>query len=387
MLACIVLTFIITLFWNDYFVHVLGEMGQHVFMDYFWSVCDSMNNPYTVMKVIYPPFIVVVYSFIGHFTLSYVTQDTGDLYIDMYNSQIPMMVFIILMGLSIFLLLTVCRRSMSKVLDDKETALFVFAILTSFPFIIAFQNGNSIILSIALIILFLLGYRSEKRWIRYCAYICLAMVAGMKISPAIFVLLILRERKYREFLTCCLAIAIVVFVPIVFTDGTIMDVIENLFVIERDTGGSFNNIPKLFYALSNYLGIPVIDTIGAVITEVVTALTIIIMILDSKMKQWMAVTLAVMCIINGFGVGTPYLYMYVIIAIVFFLREEKEATRMNVFYLVLLALPLMLFTMDIIGLKVASTMVLFAILLVIGIMDLLSMLKENTVKKEVNNDN
>jgi len=386
MLACVVLAFPITLIWNEYIVCILGKMGQHVFMDYFWSVCDSLNDPYTTMKVIYPPFLVAIYSIIGHISMPYVTQDTGDLYIDMFNSQIPMMIFIILMGISIYLFLMVCRKALSEMLEETETKLFLLVMLLSFPLLIALQNGNSIIYTITFLILFLLGYRSENKWIRYCSYVCIGIVAGMKLSPAVFALLILRERRYKEFVLCGLIICVIAFAPIVFTDGTIAVMIENLFVMDREMGGSVNNIPKLFYFLAKDLNMPVLDTVGAIITEIVTLLTIIIMVIDTKMKHWKVITLAAMCIITGFGVGTPYLYMYVIVAILFFLREEKEATRENLFYLVLLALPIMLLMMDLMIVKVWATLIIFMTLLILGIMDLYRICKEPRHKESVDEE-
>lgn len=386
MLACVFLTFVITLAWNEYPIHVLGKMGQHVFMDYFWSVCDSINDPYSTMKVIYPPFIVVIYSIIGHISEPFVTQDTGDIYIDMFNSQIPMMIFAILMGISIYLFLTVCRKALAGTLEETETKLFLFAILISFPLLIALQNGNSIIYSISFLTMFLLGYRSEKKWVRYCSYICIGIVAGMKLSPAMFALLILRERRYKEFIICGMIICVIAFAPIIFTDGTIAMMIENLFALDRETGGSVNNIPKLFYFMAKDLNMPVLDTVGAVVTEIVTVLTMIIMVLDTKMKQWKVIALAAMCIITGFGIGTPYLYMYVIVAVLFFLREEKEATRANLFYLIMLALPIMLISMDVLMLKVWATLFLFFTLLVLGVIDLLKMYKEADQKDSVKDE-
>ena len=385
MLPFIIFTLILTLIWNEYLILVLGEMSQHVFMDYFWSVCDSMNNPYTVMKVIYPPFAVAIYSLIGHITLPYVTQDTGDLYIDMFNSQVPMMVFIILMGFSIYLLLTVCKESLKTTLEDKEKTLFTLVILLSFPLIIALQNGNSIIYALSFLLVFLLGYRSENRWIRYFSYACLGFVTGMKLSPGIFALLILRERKYKEFAICAIIVSFIVLAPIVFTDGTVAMIIENLFVIDRETGGSINNIPKLFYSLSKILEMPIIDTIGVGLTGAITVLTMIIMVLDTRMKNWEVITLAVMCIINGFGIGTPYLYMYVIVAIIFFLREEKEATRINLLCLILLTLPLILIPMVLLAIKSCSTMILLFALLILGVKNMIGMLKEDSSEKEVRN--
>ncbi len=180
-----------------------------------------MNHPYTELHVIYPPLAVCFYAVIGHLTMPFVDHTTGDIYIDMYNSQVPMMVFALLMCVSIFLLMSILKKPLVETFGGWRSTLFVFLGLLSFPCVIAIQNGNNIVCMVFLTVLFLLGYNSEKKAIRYLAYLCLGIVAGFKLMPAVLALLILREKRYKEFAVCAAIIAILVFVPIVFTDGTI----------------------------------------------------------------------------------------------------------------------------------------------------------------------
>ena len=180
-----------------------------------------MNHPYTELHVLYPPLAVCFYAVIGHLTMPFVDHSTGDIYIDMYNSQIPMMVFALFICISIFLLISTLKKPLIETFGGRKSTLFVFLGLLSFPMIIAVQNGNSIICMVFLTVLFLLGYNSEKKIIRYLAYLCLGIVAGFKIMPAILALLIIREKRYKEFVACAAIIAALVFVPIIFTDGTI----------------------------------------------------------------------------------------------------------------------------------------------------------------------
>ena len=93
------------------------------------------------------------------------------------------------------------------------------------------------------------------------------------------------------------------------------------------------------------------------------------------MKMWKMVTLAGCIFILGPGVGTPYLYIYLIPAIVLLVKSEKEMTTENWIYMILIALPLMLFTMDLIYLKVGATFVLLILLLREGLLDFYTQMK------------
>ena len=355
---------------RDYFMAVLGKMSQHVFMDYFWSVSDSMNNPYSELHVIYPPLAVCIYALIGHYTLPFVDSTYGDPYLDMYNSQVPMMVFALLMCIGLFLLMTLIKHLLSDVTDEKKSVLFVFLTLLSFPVIIALQNGNSIIYMAFFVMLFLLGYDSENKWVRYASYISLGIVTGFKLMPAILGLLILRDRKYKEFILCAIIVAVISMAPVVFTDGTIPMLIHNIVTIPSDLGGSVNNFSKIFHQLSEFTGMDWVKTVGTVLTVCVIVLILLVLTLDRRMKLWKIMTLTACLFVLGPGVGTPYLYIYLIPATVFMLRSEKEATRENLMYIVLLALPLLLVPMDLMPMRVAATLIMMFLLIYEGLKDI-----------------
>ena len=370
MSAVLLVTVILSAVSRDYFLSVIGKMSQHVFMDYFWSVSDSINNPYTEYRVIYPPLAVCIYSLIGRYTLPFVDHAYGDPYLDMYNSQVPMILFIILLGCGIFLLLSLIKHALPSETDDWRNVLFIALCLLSLPMIIAIQNGNNIIYIAFLSLLFLLGYNSEKKWIRYCSYIILGIIAGFKFLPALLGLLIIREGRYKEFLFCVVIAIIIALGPIIFTDGTLQQVMENILTIDSELGGSINNISKISAFISDSLGVPAIETVGTVVLIIVMVLGILILAMDRQMKLWKLVTLAACLFILGPGVGTPYMYIYLIPAIVFLVRSESELTTELKIYIVLISLPLMLFSMDVVYIKVGATVVLLAMLLYEGVSDL-----------------
>ena len=375
MSASLLITAILSAVSREYFLSVIGKMSQHVFMDYFWSVSDSINNPYTELHVIYPPLAVVIYSLIGRYTLPYVDDFYGDPYLNMCNSQVPMMIFVFLMGLGLFLLLSTVRQNLPPETEGWRNTLFVALCFLSLPVIIAIQNGNNIIFVAFFIMLFLTGYNSDKAWIRYCSYVVLGIIAGFKLLPAALGLLIIRERRYKEFVFCLLIATVIALGPIIFTDGSISQMLDNILTIDGELGGCINNIAKVFGFIAESLDIPAFNTLGTALMIVTLILGFLIMAFNRQMKIWKMVTLAGCIFILGPGVGTPYLYIYLIPAIVLLVKSEKEMTTENWIYMILIALPLMLFTMDLIFLKVGATFVLLILLLREGLLDFYTQMK------------
>ena len=141
MAVSLLTTVILSAVSGDYFLSILGDMTQHVFMDHFWSVSDSLNHPYSERAVIYPPLAVFLYYIIGRYTLPFVETSSGDQAFDMYCSQVPMIIFIVLLMASLFLLLSILRNILPAETKKWQSNLFIFLILLSFPIIIALENG------------------------------------------------------------------------------------------------------------------------------------------------------------------------------------------------------------------------------------------------------
>ena len=357
MLGSLAVVAIISLCWNWFFLHTLGEMSQQLFMDHFWSVVDSMDHPYTVAHVIYPPFITCIYALIGYYTSPYVTSSTGDMYIDMYNSQVPMMVFVILMMVGLYVLFCLVDRKTDGHLTRLEKKLFIGSLLLSFPVIVGIQNGNCIFYSVIAAFLFLMFYDSENKWLRFLSYICLGISAGMKITPAILGLLIIRDRNVKEFLMCVVTMAVICLLPFVFTDGSITQLIENVVNCPPGTGGAYINIKKIFYAMAEFTGADAFNTVGSVILALTSLITVLILAFDRRMKKWKLITLAAVYLVVGYGIGTPYLCCYLVIAVCYMLSSEKEATKENIFFIASMAIILMI-APDLFALKVTMLFML-----------------------------
>ena len=315
------------------------------FMDYFNSVYYSINNPYTSSDflVIYPALITVVYSVIGYMTDGTVVEFGMTVAKNMRNSEVPMMVFFAITLCCVFLLQVLMVRKCEKQMGTTVSKLLFIVLLFSYPVLWTLERGNSILYAVISMMIFLNGYRSENRWIRYGAYVSLGFAAGVKIFPALLIILILRERRYREFLYCFAIIVAMFIVPFVFTDGTIFILLDSVLNY-TDSSVLVNgriNIRDIF----EYYGLP---SLAATVTSFgLLALTILITLFNRTLPEWKILLLNCCAIMECFSVGVPYLTLYLMIPLILFLVTETRVTVMNAVYLAMFLIVFAMYPLNV----------------------------------------
>ena len=96
---------------------------------------------------------------------------------------------------------------------------FALALLLSGVSLNAVERGNIILLAAGLCAFFLAGYRSARPVVRELAFVALAVAAALKIFPALFGLLLLFERRWKDALRLLLYGVVAAFLPFVFMKG------------------------------------------------------------------------------------------------------------------------------------------------------------------------
>jgi len=329
---------------GDSIYYILVWDHNDVFMDYFNSVMYSSDRPYTYWLVVYPPLITSFYAFIGHFTIPYISVASDEtLSFVLRDSQMGLMSFVAITLITFYLLYVIYSRIM-KDMDFRKELMFLFLVVLSYPFIYALERGNSIILALVFCLLFILGYKSENKVIRYLSYIALGVAAGIKLYPAILWLLIVRERKYKEAWICLAFVLALALVPFLFTDGNPIIMLDTIFSYTAGSLG-FTNITQILTGfIQEILGLPSLlaVTVGYVVLGIFTILSFFIILYDKEMKFWKILALLGCNLVLGLGVGAQYQIIYMLPAMLFFLVAEKNMTRENLFFVYCFAMMMVL---------------------------------------------
>jgi hypothetical protein len=194
---------------------VIGLFINHItdtFMDFFCSLAYG-RHPYEAM-VIYPPLINVFYALIG--TLlpkELLAQGPMAVRDSQYGGILTGVYFSVSAMLFMYAVLKLGRAS------AEETLLMCVTLSLSMPFLFHIERANSILLAVIFTMLYLAKYDAEKTWKRHLAFICLSIAAAIKIYPAIFGLLLIRERRWKDALWCILYGVAVFILPILYLGG------------------------------------------------------------------------------------------------------------------------------------------------------------------------
>ena len=203
--ACIV-WFLFSFFYGEGFSSVLFSDQNDMFMDFFNCIAGYGGNPYLGdYPTNYPPMAVLFFQMIRNA----MPQELFDLTsYEMRMQQTPMMMYFFYTIL-VSVIVTGTYVNKVRMESGKKQLLFLFLVL-GFPTLFSFERGNISNLAFALTVFYVGYYSDENPVLRHLAYIALGIATAIKIYPAVFTVLLLKDKKFKEVL-CLIGYEIVLF--------------------------------------------------------------------------------------------------------------------------------------------------------------------------------
>jgi hypothetical protein len=332
----------------------LGDMlfyDRHdYFMDYFNSIYYSLHDPYFEYDVIYPALTTAGYYAIGA-VLEVVQVPFTDA-ITIRESPLGMLSYLLITAVALFVLYKALNKNKEE--SRKETAIFFILSLLSFPMLFSIDRGNSVLIAVIFSLLFLVGYNSDNKKIRYLSYVFLGIAAGIKIFPFLFGLLVVRRsiesRKsedLKELMICALIGAAVFLSPFALFEGSFMAILDNAFGYSRGLYPvGLGDISSLIQTTAIIIGYENYSTLAGAGTAVslIFMLSVAIYVLFYKnAEKWELICLLSAAQILFSGVAYPYVLLYMLIPAWYFISSRPVMNLKNAVYAMLLAAVLMPF--------------------------------------------
>lgn len=208
-----------------------------------------------------------------------------------------------------------------------EKNVFTIAMLFTVPFLYQFERANIIFVALLFTMVFFLWKDSENKVLRELSYISLAVAAGLKIYPALFGVLIVREKKYKDAIRLLLYGIGVFILPFVFYGGfqNVSVLLENImktsdtFSMTR-VGCQLDYVTILKHLFAFCGGNSIF--IGKVIRGAFIFLGVWAIF---GLKQKWKMTLLLTCIVLGFpSISYVYTAIFMIIPIVMYLDSANK---------------------------------------------------------------
>lgn len=373
-------------FLDGYFINDFTNTS----MDYFNMLANLQTlDPYA-SNANYPALCFVIWRVLYHMVPQLEGIVDGYFLREYMPAQLGYIIYLTIIIISIWQLIQYKFRQ-----SVVEKYLVAIALLLSGPFIFTLERGNIIILSFLFLFFFYCFYDSEKKIVRYTAYIALALSASIKIYPAVFGIIILLKKRYKE-AAVAVIIGIFIFLLSFFAfDGiqSLLDMLNGIFAaneLQSNAGMGLNfcasNLVKIFAALGGKLLVEV--SFGAKITS----LLICILIFFLNQEEWKRLfALSLLCIwIPEFSYTYVLILMFIPFISLIAVKKEIYCTMDYVyrilfaFMLIPIALPAIP-EMDFAGVRLPITYPTIIINLDILIMSIALLIQGiiNTLKSKV----
>ena len=175
---------------NDFFADTLNGIAYS-------SRRDPYNNTYRtgLEEKAYPPL-----SYIYFYALSRLVDMNKFLKrMDFWNLILEpkilyvLCLFVLLFFVSLFWMILTYKKGPRII---KIT--MAISVLISSPVLFTLERGNIILFAAICLIFYVFNYNSEKPILRELAYVSLAIAAALKITPAVFGILLLYEKRWKD---------------------------------------------------------------------------------------------------------------------------------------------------------------------------------------------
>ncbi len=327
-----------------------------MYMDFFNSIRDAgADDVYTARNNIYPPLGLLIFKILGFLVDENLVDLPNKNRVLLQNDQRAMMIYILFACILILSMSTVINSYVNRLKweNNRKQAtyhtLISFLMIVSYPVMYCIERGNIIIVSMIFTMFFVFFKDSENKLIKECSYIALAIAAGIKIYPAIFGLMLLFEKKYKDAARLVVYGVIAVILPFVFfiqpeaasvaassqpllasvsnanilaADGnssSILNIIENLlsFATKKSrlnfSSVSIQNFIFLFDAKNTTLA-----NIAMFVTEGIAFAALFFV-----KKKWQQVFLLTYLMLNIPSASSSYALTFLIIPFMMFLYDDK----------------------------------------------------------------
>ena len=198
------------------FVATRGSLIGHYFywdqrdtgMDFFHSLeYVRGRRPYERFETVYPPlanlFFLCLYFIVPVNVSQYWSPDFYEsiefrgTHLDLRTFQAPLLLYLLVLVISAWMLATLIVAILKRY-PYKQANGVALCILLSPGMMFAFERGNILFFVVPMCLFFIHYRNSESAVMRELALISLALAAGLKLYPAFFGILLLRDKKYAQ---------------------------------------------------------------------------------------------------------------------------------------------------------------------------------------------
>lgn len=325
------------LLWVYLWVHDIGGLQRGVFfgnsydwfMDFYNTIYYTVGKtPYTWGDLSNRNYLPLTYMLLYPLTIfySYGENPEGVQYLSRYDQMMAIVgaVFLVIsFGSLFYCLYKTCKGNEIEKIGIL-TVLFCSGI-TMFNF----DRANTIILGVACTCVFLMTYDSNHNCYKHIGFVSLAIAAALKMFPALFGVLLIYKKRYKDALFTILYGLAFAILPFFWVEGNVIDNICLYFQAlrmhtEAYAHGSLGLFsPTIFRESSLDNGI------------IPWLICMMVIILAKNVKEnWKQILLLSLAILLSSGQQSWYCLLFLFYPIVLFLNDSDNQEKMRWLFLI-----------------------------------------------------
>ena len=288
-------------------------------MDFFNTLYYSIGKtPYNWGYVAARNYLPISYMLVYPFSklFPYNTEDWPYTYLARYNS-------LAMVGLVVFLVASFGFLFHCLYKSAKGSEIEKFALMAAFflngVILYNFERANLLIVSTAFLCVYLILIDSENKIYRHVGYMSLALSAAFKIFPAIFGVILIYKKRFKDAAITLVYGVLVAFLPFFWLEGPVTTNLKLFWEALRIHGeeyadGSIGLFAKTFF----YDAVP--TSVAA--TVIFTLLPLVLAYFHRD--WWKQVMLLSLSLLMPSGQMEYYCILYLFFPMVLFFNEEKH---------------------------------------------------------------
>ena len=309
--------------------HYVVLSGRDRFMDFFNHIRyveDPKNTYYVIKDACFPPLAYIFYLFLNRLlptsqaTGTHWGTDANGVPFDVVQPY-ALLVYVVYVAVFTLLLYHVIIK-LCKSMTQSQSLIFALSVIASNIFVFwIFERGNSAFIVAILLMAFYLWKDSPSKVKRELAMILLAVAAGFKVYPAIFGIVYIAEKRYKEAIRLIIYGALIFFLPFAFFGGfdAIIQFVKNQGMVHSNMWGSMHSLHAACLLYIKDEGIA--NTVSAIL-RVGVALLAFCVVLWSREEDYKKYYLlcAMMIILPAWNGG--YTRAYLLLPLILLLNKE-----------------------------------------------------------------
>lgn len=229
-----------------YDTNIFFQDRDDIFMDWFnINFMVAKNNPYLGADSSYPPLVLKIAQIFT--AMADYSKGAGVARNSMEGVYSILIFYAVCLIPTYVLIYVACRRAKQPFW---VSLLLSFAFSVSVPFLFEYDRGNYVLMALPFTIAFFLWYNSEKKWARELAYLSLAISVGIKIYPAAFALILLKEKRFAGFVRTAAYSVVALVLPFAFFDGGFDNIEAFLHWLTDFSGDKGTGVNVVVYGVS-----------------------------------------------------------------------------------------------------------------------------------------